>query len=332
MRSRGADKWRALTLALLLAGSGAAVAHEFRIAYVEVREDDADRYHVSWRAPLPLSAPPPVTLVAHPDCRLDARRQLTLERLQVRDYQLDCRAAQASGWIALRGLERVPDDALVTIVRGDGSERSVHLRGTRQRVDLAAPAAASPAAGSLFAEGVTHVLGGYDHLLYIALLFLFLRRDWRQLLVGVTVFTGAHSLTLGLAAVGWLRVPVRPVEAVIALTIAYFAVSLLRGRKPQGTAWRWQTVIALCGLVHGLGFANSLAGLGLSRETMLWGLFTFNLGIEAAQLACIGLAGGLVLASRRLKLSRDLGHAAEHGAALCAGAVGVYWYLLRLLA
>lgn len=321
----------ALLALLLLAVCGHACAHEFRIAYLEARELEPYRYAVSWRAPVQPASVPPLSLEAHADCRLEAGRELALERLHVRDYALDCSAAPDGGWLALRGLERVPDDALATVVGRDGSERSVHLRGGRQRIDLGAPDGAGMGEGSLFTDGIGHVLGGYDHLLYIALLFLFLRHNVRQLVLGVTAFTLAHSLTLGLAATGGLRVPVRPVEAVIALTIAYFAVSLMRGRRPEGAAWHWQTAIVLCGLVHGLGFANSLAELGLARGALLWGLFTFNLGIEAAQLACIGAAFAAVYATRLVATAAPWTPALERGVALGAGAVGAFWYFERLL-
>lgn len=333
MTSCAAERFRvrgALTALLMLACVGPASAHEFRIAYLELRELDAHRYTLSWRAPVQSASAAALSLAVHPDCRLDPGRDLTLERLRVRDYALDCAAATGGGWLALRGLEQVPDDALATVVHLDGSERSQHLRGERQRIDLAAPAAAD-GEGSLFVDGVAHVFGGYDHLLYIGLLFLFLRRDATQLVVGVTAFTLAHSLTLALAATGWLRVPVRPVEAVIALTIAYFAVALLRGQRPQGAAWRWQTVIVLCGLVHGLGFANSLAELGLARGSLLWGLFTFNLGIEAAQLACVGAAFATVRVTQRLAAAPEGTALLERGLALGAGSVGAFWYFERLL-
>jgi hypothetical protein len=319
----------ALTALLMLACVGSASAHEFRIAYLELRELEADRYAVSWRAPVQPATATVLSLDAHLDCRLDAGRDITLDRLRVRDYVLDCTAAADGGWLALRGLEQVPDDALATVVHLDGSERSQHLRGERQRIDLAVSAAAADE-GSLFADGIAHVLGGYDHLLYIGLLFLFLRRDARQLLIGVTAFTLAHSLTLALAATGWLRLPVRPVEAVIALTIAYFAVALLRGQRPLGAAWRWQAVIVLCGLVHGMGFANSLAELGLARGSLLWGLFTFNLGIEAAQLACVGAAFAAAHVAQRLASAPAAGALLERGFALGAGAVGAFWYFDRL--
>ncbi len=326
----GRHRCGVLLVLLLLAWAAPASAHEFRIAYLEVRELTPSNYSVSWRAPVQPAQTQAVMLEAHPRCRLDPVREMALLRLRVRDYALDCSTADGGGWLALRGLEQVPDDALVSVVAADGSERPIHLRGASQQFDLLAQELpARPE--SLFADGVVHVLSGYDHLLYIALLFLFLRRDWRQLLLGVTAFTIAHSFTLALAAGGWLRVPVRPVEAVIALTIAYFAVVLMRGHRPQGAAWRWQSVIVACGLVHGLGFANSLSDLGLGRESLLWGLFTFNLGIEAAQLACVGAAYACTRMMNRLATNPVRSAAFEWGVALGAGTVGAFWYFARTL-
>jgi hypothetical protein len=314
---------------LLLAGlvSAPAAAHEFRTAYLEIRALDAGQYSLSWRMPAQAASEADVVPVVSPDCRLQAGQDLRSERLRIRQYRLDCLGGQ--GWIALQGLELQPQDAVARIVAAGQPDRFLHLQGQRNRVDLAAPAA-EPARNNLFLEGMRHVFGGYDHLLYISLLFLCLRGRWRELLLGVTCFTLAHSLTLGLAAFGRLQVPTRPVEAVIGLTIAYFAITLLRGRD-RVPGWRLHAAILLCGLIHGLGFANSLGDLELARGDLLWGLASFNLGIEFAQILCLlAAAAVLALGSRLGGIARAQG--LEHVFVTLVGAVGAFWYFQRLLA
>lgn len=314
---------------LLLAGllSAPAAAHEFRTAYLEIRALDAGRYSLSWRMPAQAASESDVVPVVSPDCRLQAGQDLRTERLRIRQYRLDCLGAPGS--IELRGLELQPQDAVARIVAAGQPDRFLHLQGQRNRVDLAAPAA-EPARNNLFFEGMLHVFGGYDHLLYIGLLFLCLRDRWRELLLGVTCFTLAHSLTLGLAAFGRLQVPTRPVEAVIGLTIAYFAITLLQGRE-RILGWRLHAAILLCGLIHGLGFANSLGDLELARSDLLWGLASFNLGIEFAQILCLLAAAAVLAIGRRLGgFSRV--PAMEHVLVTLVGAVGAFWYFQRLFA
>ena len=144
----------------------------------------------------------------------------------------------------------------------------------------------------------------------------------------------ALGLTLGLAAFGRLQVPTRPVEAVIGLTIAYFAITLLQGRE-RILGWRLHAAILLCGLIHGLGFANSLGDLELARSDLLWGLASFNLGIEFAQILCLLAAAAMLALGRRLEgFSRAPARAPalEHVLVTLVGAVGAFWYFQRLFA
>lgn len=141
-------------------------------------------------------------------------------------------------------------------------------------------------------EGAHHLLIGYDHLAFLGVLLLALARTSRRsddlslagmmrgALVVITAFTIAHSLTLGLAATGYLRLPERPVEIAIAASVLLAALlNLRRGTARHG----WKLAFAF-GLVHGLGFAGALAELTSERIDVL-ALAAFNVGIEAAQVA-----------------------------------------------
>ncbi len=139
--------------------------------------------------------------------------------------------------------------------------------------------------------GFTHIVPyGFDHVLFVVGIFL-LTRQLRPLLVQVTAFTVAHSLTLALSIFGVVAVAPAVVEPLIALSIAYVAIEnlLVRTVKP----WRVVVVFA-CGLLHGLGFAGALQELGLPRSEFVTALVTFNLGVEAGQLGVIGTAFLLV--------------------------------------
>lgn len=153
---------------------------------------------------------------------------------------------------------------------------------------LASTAAVIP---RYFGMGFTHVLpDGLDHLLFLLGLF-FLTRELAVLLFQMTLFTLAHSLTLGLSLYGILSVPSRAVEVAIALSIVFIAAeNLFRDRLSRGRPW----VVFGCGLIHGLGFAHSFEKTVVAREYFLPALFSFNLGIECAQIAVIGIAFTLV--------------------------------------
>ena len=135
--------------------------------------------------------------------------------------------------------------------------------------------------------GFTHILPqGLDHILFVLGLFL-LSTQVRPLLVQVTAFTIAHSITLGLGLYGVVSVAPSIVEPLIALSIVFVAVENML--TPNLSAWRPFIVFSF-GLLHGLGFADVLRELGLPRDQYLLGLVGFNVGVECGQLTTIALA------------------------------------------
>src|SRR5205085_1006395 len=132
--------------------------------------------------------------------------------------------------------------------------------------------------------GFTHVVPhGVHHILFVLGLFLLSARV-KPVLLQVTSFTVAHSITLGLTIYGVVSVSPRIVEPAIALSIAYVAIENLTTSKLK--PWRVAIVFAF-GLLHGMGFAGVLKDLGLPRNQFLTALITFNVGVEAGQLAVI---------------------------------------------
>jgi hydrogenase/urease accessory protein HupE len=183
-------------------------------------------------------------------------------------------------------------------------------------------------AGSYLALGIEHILLGVDHLLFVFALIL-LVRGARRLVATVTAFTAAHSLTLVAATLGWVRVPGPPVEAAIALSIAFLAREILRsGEGAAGLAERRPWAVAFVfGLLHGLGFAGALAQVGLPPRAIPVALLFFNVGVEVGQLAFIGAVLGLRAALRPIAL-----RAAEATplAAYTIGAIAAFWTVERV--
>ena len=170
-------------------------------------------------------------------------------------------------------------------LEGGQSSTPYSLTSPPPRADRAATA------WRYLALGFTHIVPhGLDHMLFVIGIFLFSSR-LRSVLWQVSAFTVAHSLTLGLSIYGLIAVPPAVVEPLIAISIAYIAIEnlVLSELKP----WRIALVFAF-GLLHGMGFAGALQELGLPRSEFLTALLTFNVGVEAGQLAVIGVAFLLV--------------------------------------
>lgn len=174
------------------------------------------------------------------------------------------------------------------------------------------------------AVGFQHIVPkGLDHILFVLGLFFF-NRGWRPLLIQVTGFTVAHSITLALSVYGVLQVPASVVEPLIALSIVYVALDNVYASR----LLRWRlAIVVLFGLLHGLGFASVLAGIGLPEGQFLTSLLLFNLGVELGQLSVLLVAFLLVGWFRQqpwyaAKLAQP--------ATVAIAGTGAYWFLKRI--
>jgi hydrogenase/urease accessory protein HupE len=133
-----------------------------------------------------------------------------------------------------------------------------------------------------FLQGIKHILIGLDHLLFLLLIIMLVRRI-RPLIISITLFTVAHSITLALVATGWLKVPTLPVEAIIALSIIFLAKEVIESKHKMADTHLFITIFTF-GLLHGLGFASALLDIGMSNDNLLFNLFFFNVGVEVGQI------------------------------------------------
>jgi hypothetical protein len=141
--------------------------------------------------------------------------------------------------------------------------------------------------GSEIKRGFAHVIPeGLDHILFVLGVFL-LTRKWRPLILQISTFTIAHTLTLWLASAGYVKLPASLVEPLIAGSIVVVALENVFFK--DYTHWRLFVVFAF-GLIHGLGFAGAMATRLDSTASLVVGLLGINLGVELGQLAVIALA------------------------------------------
>ncbi len=170
--------------------------------------------------------------------------------------------------ITIQGLGTVDH---LYLLRGDNRDYRVHLPSSSEIL------------GQYLGLGWGHVLEGYDHLAFL-LALLFGVAHWRALLGAITAFTLAHSITLGLAALGFLRLSPALVEPGIALSV--LAVLVLHLRRPPQASHPWLPAFAF-GLLHGFGFAGVLGEIGIPPGDRSISLLGFNLGVEAGQITFV---------------------------------------------
>lgn len=223
-------------------------------------------------------------------------------------------------------------------LRADGSSQAsaLSMEKPSQTFDLGSPQRGQQFR-SFFEEGVWHIVHGYDHVLFLFTLLLpavvlyrnrrweprlSLRDAWLDVLKVVTAFTLAHSITLSAGVLGWIYVPSRIVESVIAFTVILGALNNL---FPVVTQRRW-LVAFVFGLVHGLGFASMLADLGLERGNLALALLGFNVGVEAGQLAIVAVLVPIAYFLRATLFYRRI--FMPVGSVLI-GVIAAYWFVDR---
>lgn len=176
---------------------------------------------------------------------------------------------------------------------------------------------------SFFPMGIEHILTGYDHLVFLLGLVIIGGR-LRSLLMVVTAFTLAHSITLAVAALGiWAPSP-RLVEPAIALSIAYVGVENFFVKNAEE---RWRITFPF-GLIHGFGFAGALREVAMPKADVPYALVLFNVGVEAGQLAVLALVLPLVYLARKNAWFRDQGVKVVSGVIAVAGVV---WFVARVV-
>lgn len=176
-----------------------------------------------------------------------------------------------------------------------------------------------------FRMGFTHILPqGLDHILFVLGLCLLVGKNMKALLTQVTAFTLAHSITLALTALGIVHLPASIIEPVIAISIAAVAIENLFAKEVK--PWR-TAIVFLFGLIHGMGFAEVFKDAGLQGKALVTALVSFNVGVEAGQLAVVGLFFVTIGSFREDKWYRN--YVVIPGSILIA-LVAIFWTFQRL--
>jgi hypothetical protein len=321
-------------LALLAAlFSGVASAHEVRPAYLELREVAPGVYDVLWKTPARGGMRLGLDVILPEGCQstIEPRTVLADDAVLAR-WRESCAGGLAGRTIGVADLDRTLTDALVRFEPLEGPSRTLRLTPSEPMSTLPARQSLMDVARTYGELGFEHILLGFDHLLFV-LALLMLVQGVGRLIGAVTAFTLAHSLTLAGVTFGWLTLPSAPVEAAIALSIAFVAAEIIRakaGRPGLMQRWPWLASFGF-GLLHGFGFAGALREIGLPQEAIPLALLTFNLGVEAGQLVFV--AAMLALAAV-WRMARPLvsGGWTEHAWRAPAYGIGVmasFWWIER---
>jgi len=315
-----------------------ARAHESRPLYIEVTEKAPLAFLVRWKIP------PSVKVRNAPEVSMTggcvattppAPRGATRGSLQHRTFR--CEADPAGTPLQIRyPLFNPSVSALVRISRLSGETHSLLASPKQTEVFIPAVESFGSVARDYLTLGVEHILEGYDHLLFLVCLML-IAGTGRRILITITGFTIAHSITLALSALGVVHVPIAPVEAAIALSIVFLAVEIVRGDKNSFTYRYPIAVSSSFGLLHGFGFAAVLGETGLPQTEIPAALLFFNVGVEIGQILFVAVVIAVYQLIRfvgRTSFDRDLSTDAlrplQTPAVYAVGILGSFWMIQRV--
>ena len=309
-----------------------AFAHELQPSSLEVRQLTQDRYEVIWRAPIYYKKPHPAKLqlpehwqtVGEPTVKQLPDSALHRRVVSVPNGAID------GGVIRFIGLETTITDVFARFIWLDGSQTTAMARPSQPFIEIAAQRSAWQVAGDYTVLGVEHILSGFDHLTFVFALLLIVSGA-RRLLITVTSFTLAHSITLAAATLGMMWVPGPPIEATIALSILFLASELVkvnRGQASMTAQYPW-VVAFVFGLLHGFGFAGALSDVGLPQNEVPLALLMFNVGVELGQLFFIIVIIFLIMVLRKVRTKWPVW--IHQLPAYSIGGIAAFWLIERVV-
>jgi hypothetical protein len=325
---------RLCTLFLLCIVTGVQ-AHDARPLTITMVEQGPDVFRVTLRAPPTLEAQNTPTLQWPDSCHL--LESAALSSGLGSSSLVSCANGIAGALLELRYPTFNPSlTTLVRIAFLDGQAVTEVLPPDLTRWSVAAQPGLRQIAVQYIVLGFQHILEGLDHLLFVAGLLL-LARNMPKIILAITGFTLAHSLTLALATFELVQLRIDLVEALIALSVVFLAAEVVR--NDAGTfSQRYPVLLSFVfGLLHGFGFAAVLNEVSLPTSAVVQGLLFFNVGVELGQLAfiavCLLLWQGL--AQLRTRVAPSAPHLQDlvllRGGAYFIGIPAAYWFVARTL-
>jgi hydrogenase/urease accessory protein HupE len=330
---------RRLLLLLALFLTPLAQAHDARPNYVQITETEPNTFSVTWKTPASIPGrglPYPTLPEGCISERQPAWQQTGAEYIGQQVF--NC-SKPLSGRVV--GIEfPIINPSLSTLYKIKLASGEEHVRILKpDETEWTVPDAENRFAVAVeyTVLGIEHIWIGIDHLLFVACL-VFIARTPRRLLVTITGFTVAHSITLALSALDVIRIPTPPVEAAIALSVVFMAWEIAK-RDEASLAYRYPVAIAASfGLLHGFGFAAVLRDIGLPQTELPTALLFFNVGVEIGQILFVLalLAGFFLLRPVFVRLLLSARDHEVHWSSLTApasyfiGSIASYWLIDRV--
>ena len=304
---------------------------EIRPGYLELKENASNIFSITWKVP----AKGEKKLSIHPllpDSCTDKTQPTAqlIDSSYIQRWATVCKNGLQNKTVSITGLELTNTDVLLHLEFINGTSHTAQLTPSNRFYIVPEEASSLQVIKTYTWLGIEHILLGFDHLLFVFALLLIVNNN-RRLLLTITAFTIAHSITLAGATLGFVHIPQQPVEAIIALSILFLAVEFIHGKNGRpGAAARWPWLVAfIFGLLHGFGFAGALAEIGLPQQAIPLALIFFNIGVELGQILFVAAILLLTWLLHRLQKPMLL-EKSETIAIYTIGSLSSFWLIERI--
>lgn len=325
------NKIVSIVVLLLMMIPASLSAHEIRPAFLQIIEVSDHYYEIFWKVPSMGDAVPRIQPVFEESFTLEILKNPKQQPGSViYYYSLNAKESIRGHELHIQGLNKTLIDVLVNIKYLSGDTATFMLQADKDSQIIPGETASFDVIKTYSVLGIEHILLGIDHLLFVLALILITKGTWK-IVKTITAFTLAHSITLSLAALGYVNFPGAPVEAVIALSIVFLAVELvnnLNGKQTLTSKKPWIVAFSF-GLLHGFGFAGALADIGLPQQDIPLALAFFNIGVEIGQLLFVVV---ILIFLKLLSLYKKWPAYVAKIPAYAIGAIAAFWMIERVVA
>ncbi|CAA6813272.1 MAG: membrane protein, putative [uncultured Sulfurovum sp.] len=326
-----------ISLLFVLLWNVSTLADELKLSYLEIKEFKSQHYSLLLKVAIKEKERLPISVILPKECSLTTpQTNQSINDIHLQIWNMKCDNGIVEKPVQLKGLKATKTEALLRIELLSGTSHSILLNSAEPSYIIPKEASSLQIIQTYSWLGITHILLGFDHLLFVFALLLIVK-NMRRLLLTVTAFTLAHSITMIIATLGIVQVPQAPVEAVIALSILFLAMEIMHQRgeekKVQSLSLtaRYPWLIAfIFGLLHGFGFAGALAEIGLPQHAITLALIFFNIGVELGQLMFIATFVITVVLMQRLNYP-SLVNKLQITLVYVMGSLSSFWLIERTL-
>jgi hydrogenase/urease accessory protein HupE len=304
-------------------------ADNMRPASLTIEAVDQTHLNISWKVPAKGGKRLKLDVIFDKSSTLSQPKQARFfANAYIETWQIKRINGLAEIAFTIDGLSKTPTDVLIRIIDLQNQTITSVLNADQPSYRLKGELKDQATISTYIILGIEHILIGFDHLLFVACL-VFISRTKKKLLLTITGFTLAHSLTLIMAATGVVSIAIEPVEAVIALSIVFLAVEIAK-QNPHSLSFKYPVLVsASFGLLHGFGFASVLAEIGLPKDEKITALLCFNVGVELGQLIFIAALALLFWLIKLIKPTIKL-HNFNQLISYFSGSMAMVWLLNRL--